>query len=142
VRFWDSSALIPLLVQEAATARMTAVMRDDPAAAIWWSTSVECASAIARLEREARLSREDTARATTLLATAQRGWSVIPPTDPVRQQAMRLLRLHPLRAADALQLAAALVLAEHDPRTLPFVTLDDRLASAAEREGFVVLGPP
>lgn len=142
MRFWDSSALIPLLVQEAATARMTAVMRDDPAAAIWWSTPVECASAIARLEREARLSREDTARATTLLATAQRGWSVIPPTDSVRQQALRLLRLHPLRTADALQLAAALVLAEHDPRTLPFVTLDDRLAIAAEREGFEVLGPP
>lgn len=53
---------------------------------------------------------------------------------------MRLLRLHPLRAADALQLAAALVLAEHDPRTLPFVTLDERLALAAEQEGFELMG--
>lgn len=50
------------------------------------------------------------------------------------------MRLHPLRAADALQLAAALVLSDFEPRTLPFVTLDDRLASAARREGFEVQG--
>lgn len=142
MRFWDSSALVPLLVEEAASARMVAVMRADPAAAIWWSTPVECASAIARLERDARLTRDEAAQATALLATAQRGWSVVPPTEPVRQQALRLLRMHPLRAADALQLAAALILAEHDPRALPFVTVDDRLALAADREGFEVLGPP
>lgn len=52
---------------------------------------------------------------------------------------MRLLRIHELRAADALQLAAALVLAVFDPKTLPFVTLDACLATAAEREGFAVL---
>lgn len=140
MRFWDSSALVPLLLPEPTTPHLMAVMRADPAAAVWWATPVECASAIARLTRDERLSREDAAMATGLLTTAQRGWSVVPPTDPVRQQAMRLLRLHPLRAADALQLAAALVLAEHDPRTLPFVTLDDRLALAAEREGFEVMG--
>lgn len=140
MRFWDSSALVPLLLPESTTERLMTVMRSDPAAAVWWATPVECASAIARLSRDERLSRDGAAVATGLLETAQQGWSVIPPTDRVRQQAMRLLRLHPLRAADALQLAAALVLAEHDPRTLPFVTLDDRLALAAEREGFAVLG--
>ncbi|MDZ4257862.1 MAG: type II toxin-antitoxin system VapC family toxin [Gemmatimonadales bacterium] len=140
MRFWDSSALMPLLVPEPTTADLMALMRSDPAAAVWWATPIECASAIARLARDERLSRDDTAMATGLLEAAQPGWSVIPPTDRVRQQAMRLLRLHPLRAADALQLAAALVLAEHDPRTLPFVTLDDRLALAAEREGFAVMG--
>lgn len=140
MRFWDSSALIPLVVPESGTDALMRVMRQDPAAAVWWGTTVECASAIARLTREDRLSREDAATATGLLTMAAREWSVVPPTDAVRQQAMRLLRLHPLRAADALQLAAALVLAEHDPRTLPFVTLDDRLALAAEREGFEVMG--
>jgi hypothetical protein len=141
MRFWDSSALIPLLIPEPATTALMAVMREDAAAAVWWTTPVECAAAIARLARDERLSRDDAALATELLATAQRGWSVVPPTDRVQQQAMRLLRLHPLGTADALQLAAALVLAEHDPRTLPFVTLDDRLAFAAEHEGFDVPGP-
>lgn len=64
---------------------------------------------------------------------------MVPPTDPVRHQAMRLLHLHPLRTADALQLAAALVLAEHDPRTLPFLTLDERLARPAEQAGFELM---
>ena len=138
MRFWDSSALVPLLIPEASTARLTALMRDDPATAVWWATPIECASAIARLARDERMSREDTALATEILNTAALEWTEVPPTDRVRHQAMRLLRLHPLRAADALQLAAALVLAEHDPRALAFVTLDERLALAAEREGFAV----
>jgi predicted nucleic acid-binding protein len=52
-----------------------------------------------------------------------------------------LLRVHPLRAADALQLAAAIIAADSEPRSLAFVTLDDRLARAAEREGFPVVEP-
>ncbi len=140
MRFWDSSALVPLLVPEASSSQLTGLMREDPAAAVWWSTPVECASALARLERESGMSREGVTLASKLLAIAVPGWTEVPPTDRVRDQAVRLLRLHPLRAADALQLAAALVLAEHDPRTLPFVTRDTQLAAAAEREGFEVLG--
>jgi hypothetical protein len=52
---------------------------------------------------------------------------------------MRLLRVHPLRAADSLQLAAAVVASEGDPGELPFVCLDEKLAQAASREGFVCL---
>jgi len=57
----------------------------------------------------------------------------------VRTTAIRLLRVHPLRTADALQLGAAIVAAEDHPATLPLLTLDDRLAQAAEREGFAVV---
>ncbi len=71
---------------------------------------------------------------------ARRGWTEVPPIERVRDQATRLLRLHTLRAEDALQLAAAIVLADFDPKTLPFVTLSQPLASAARREGFEVLG--
>ena len=73
------------------------------------------------------------------LNAAAAGWMEVPATAPVREQAMRLLRVHPLRAADALQLAAALVAAGFQPDGLPFVTLDSRQADAAEREGFTVL---
>jgi hypothetical protein len=47
--------------------------------------------------------------------------------------------VHPLRAADALQLAAAYAAAEQRPASLDMVTLDERLAIAARNEGFVVL---
>jgi hypothetical protein len=49
---------------------------------------------------------------------------------------MRLLRVHPLRAGGALQLAAAIIAADFQPNALEFVTLDARQADAAEREGF------
>jgi predicted nucleic acid-binding protein len=140
VRFWDTSALVPLLVPVERSDRMAALVREDPGTAVWWITPVECASALARLARADRLSRGDLALGARRLSAAAEGWSEVPPTELVRDQAHRLLRLHALRAADALQLAAALILAEHDPKTLPFVTLDDRLAAAAEREGFSVLG--
>ena len=140
MRFWDSSAILPLLVPEARTASLGEAIRDDPAVAVWWATQVECASALARLERESRLAESGGITAARRLATAARKWTEVPPLERVREQATRLVRLHPLRAADALQLAAALVLSDFEPRTLPFVTLDGLLAAAARREGFEVLG--
>jgi predicted nucleic acid-binding protein len=68
-----------------------------------------------------------------------RSWREVQPIRRVRQTAIRLLRVHPLRTADALQLAAAIVVAEEEPASVPFVTLDDRLAQAAEREGFSIV---
>ncbi len=65
--------------------------------------------------------------------------ATIVPSDAIRSRADRLLAIHPLRAADALQLAALLAAAEDRPAELPFVTLDDRLAEAAHKEGFSVL---
>lgn len=140
MRFWDASAILPLLVDQPGSSAMVSLQRDDPSAAVWWATPVECWSALARMERERRLTEKDVAAAAELLTEAGRRWTEVPPLDRVRDQAARLLRLHPLRAADALQLAAALVLSDFEPRTLPFVTLDDRLAAAARREGFEVLG--
>jgi hypothetical protein len=66
----------------------------------------------------------------------------VEPTDEIRETARRLLRVHALRAADALQLAAAFVAAERRPPTMTFVTLDERLRTAAAREGFVLASLP
>lgn len=140
MKFWDTSALLPLIVEEPRTKAMEALLRDDPAAAVWWLTPVECWSALARLEREQRLTEQEVAQSARLLDEAARRWTEVPPIERVRDQASRLLRVHPLRAADALQLAAALVLSDFEPRALPLVTLDDRLATAARREGFAVFG--
>jgi predicted nucleic acid-binding protein len=140
MKFWDSSALLPLLVPETRSDRLAEIMRDDPAAAVWWATPLECVSALARLEREGRVTDAGWGMARQRLEAAARAWTEVAPVERVRNQAMRLLRLHQLRAADALQLAAALVLVDFEPAVLPFVTLDAQLGAAASREGFEVLG--
>ena len=141
MKFWDSSALVPLCVEEQATASVVALMEADSAVAAWWSTPVECASALARLEREGRLDAADAVHAFARLDGFAKSWMFIEPVAEIQEVARRLLRVHVLRAADALQLAAAFVAAERRPPTLTVVTLDDRVAAVARKEGFRVIEP-
>lgn len=105
---------------------------------VWWATEVECVSAIARLEREGSLTSQSTREALERLDALAQGWHEIQPVASVRRTARRLLRVHALRAADALQLAAAIVASQAHPESLRIVSLDDRLIDAARREGFPV----
>jgi uncharacterized protein len=141
VRFWDSSALVPILVGEATSAAVLAELELDPEVIAWWATEPECVSALARLEREGSLTTSAMSDALRRLGGMAGAWHEVQPVTLVRQTAVRLLRVHPLRTVDALQLAAAIVAAEDHPATLPLVTLDVRLAQAAEREGFPVIRP-
>jgi len=141
LRFWDSSAIVPLLVGERSTAAAMAEVERDPEMIVWWATEVECVSALARLEREADLPGPSMTVAMERLDALTRAWQEIQPVDRIRQTANRLLRVHGLRAADAFQLGAAISAAEDQPASLDFVTLDERLAKAAEREGFKVVLP-
>jgi hypothetical protein len=140
VRYWDSSALLPLVVKETATARVQALLAEDGDVLTWWGSRVEAHSALARLARDRQLALTAHHAAVARLESFAASWNEVIPSDAVRDQAARLLRLHPLRSGDALQLAAAVVVAEHRPGTLPLVTLDGRLREAAEKEGFPV-GP-
>ena len=141
MRFWDSSALVPLFVREATSATVAEIYAGDPAIVAWWGTQLECASALARLERDGELVLADLTVALGSLSDAAEAWHEVQPVPLVRQAAMRLLLVHDLRAGDALQLAAALTAAEGQPDALGFVTLDDRLGRAALREGFPVVQP-
>lgn len=137
--FWDASAIVPLLVAERSTKRMQALAGRDPDMLVWWGSEVECISALARLERASALDAKGFALASNRLSELVNGWHEVEPGQIVRESALRFLRVHSLRAADALQLAAAFVASEHRPASLQFVTLDDRLADAARREGFVLV---
>lgn len=137
MKFWDASAIVPLLMADAATKQVQTLAVDDPSMLVWWSTEVECASAIARLERDDSLDEAAVAEAFARLKQLAAGWHEVEPSDAVREAAVRFLRVHPLRAADAQQLAAAFVAAERRPASLEVITLDDRLAAAARKEGFV-----
>jgi uncharacterized protein len=140
MRFWDTSALLPLLVDEPPRERLFALLDEDSEVLAWWATPVEIASALARREREELLTAEQVAAALDAARALSESWHEIVPSDAVRRTAERLLRTHALRAADALQLAAALVAADHNPGSLEMVCLDERLRLAARREGFTVLG--
>ncbi len=139
MRFWDASAIVPLIADEPRRASLFRLIEDDGDLLVWWGTPAEIVSALARLEREKQLAADAATAAHDALRGISAGWHEVVPSDAVRRTAERLLRTHALRAADSLQLAAALVAADHDARTLDFVCLDERLAAAARREGFTVL---
>jgi len=136
VKFWDSSAVVPLLVAEAMSSPLQELYGSDPVMFAWWSTELECVSAIARRQRVGRLSEALVAEAWRRLHALRAGWHEVEPGEEIREAARRLLRVHDLRTADALQLAAALSVAEAWPSTLEFISLDARLLAAARLEGF------
>lgn len=140
MRFWDTSALVPLLLREPRSSDALGWLAADPIISVWWSTPIECLSAIARAERDGRIGATVVPDAIAALRLLRSGWSEVDPTSRLRDIAERLVRTHPLRAADACQLAAAIVAAEGTPAGIPFVTLDTRLADAADREGFKTIG--
>jgi predicted nucleic acid-binding protein len=140
VRFWDTSAVVPLLVEHRTSPRVEAWVREDEAIALWTLTPVEVASALRRLVRESSLDERDAQMAERRMDEFVQASQVIIDVEPVKALATRLLRLHALRAFDALQLAAALHWAEGHPQGRILHTLDGRLALAAQREGFAV--PP
>ncbi|HUI62977.1 MAG TPA: type II toxin-antitoxin system VapC family toxin [Steroidobacteraceae bacterium] len=140
MKFWDASAIIPLLADEPSRARMLELLEADEEIVAWWGTPVEITSAFARREREGLISAAQVEAGLAVVRQLADAWHEIVPSDAVRRTAERLLRTHPLRAADSLQLAAALIAADHDSTTLDFVCLDARLSAAARREGFRVIG--
>ena len=141
MRFWDTSAIIPLVIAEPGSTRAKNWFRQDSEIIVWTLTRVELLSAIARRRREEPESASLLTLARRDLLRAWDQWAESTAVQAVRRLAERLVESHPLRAADALQLGAALTAAENNPGTLEFVTLDRNLADAANREGFVVLGP-
>jgi predicted nucleic acid-binding protein len=140
LRFWDSSAIAALFAAEGTRERLLKLLDEDAGIVAWWGTPVEIASALARRERGGLMTADEVAASLTAARALALTWNEVAPSDSLRRSAERLLRVHALRAADSLQLAAALIAANHDPHSLDFVCLDTRLAAAAQREGFAVLG--
>lgn len=138
MKFWDTSAIVPLLLEQEASAAVRQVLTADGDMVAWWGTAVECASAAARLRREDRLTAADEDRVLELLRQLRASWFEVQPTNELREDAVRLVRVHSLRAADALQLAAARLWAGV-PTDTELVTFDERLAPPARLEGFRLL---
>jgi predicted nucleic acid-binding protein len=138
VRFWDSSAIVPLLVRQPQTDAVRAILEEDDEMVVWWSSQTECAWALARLRREQSIGIAAESQVLRLLRDLSEAWHEVRPAEDVRAMSLRLLRTHPLRAADALQLAAALSWVGR-PEGEVLVTYDERLTTAARLEGFTVV---
>lgn len=136
--YWDSSAVVPLLVEEPNTPRVRALLRREEPMIVAWTTSIECLSALMRLQRMGGLTVAAVEVARARLHQLTPTWHELVPNEATRGHAGRLLLRHPLRAADAFQLGAAMTWARGQPSGHRFATLDERLASAARGEGFAL----
>jgi predicted nucleic acid-binding protein len=138
--FWDSSALIPLCVQER-TSNKVKTLAKQFAPVVWWGTTVEIHSAIARLHRSGELNDAGRQAALNRLSLLSRGWREILPSDKLRVQAEVLLDTYSLRSADSLQLASAMIWCHQRPARQRFVSSDLRLCQAAGQAGFAIISP-
>jgi uncharacterized protein with PIN domain len=74
VKFWDASAIVPLLIAEASTRRLQALAAGDPDILVWWESQVECASTLARLDRDGALDPQAAVLAFDRLKQLAIGW--------------------------------------------------------------------
>ena len=139
MRFWDSSALLPLFSEEKFSDTVTSFLREDADVAVWWGTWIECSVAISRLKRENKLTEMGEEEARRALDQLSADWLEVDPNEGLRLLAMLVSKTHSLKAVDCLQLAAALRWCEGDTEESSFVCLDNRLRQAAEDEDFDLL---
>ncbi|MGI9049228.1 MAG: type II toxin-antitoxin system VapC family toxin [Rubrobacteraceae bacterium] len=137
--FWDSSAIVPALSIQATSSIVRDLLREGDEMVVWWGTWTECAIAISRLKREGSWGEEYEEETRAALDGLAASWLEVEPTNELRLLAMLVSKIYPLKAADCLQLAAALRWCEGDTEGAGFVCLDNRLRQAAEDEGFEVL---
>ena len=139
MRFWDTSALVPLIVAERSSSVVANLYRTDPQIAVAWTATIECTSACIRQHRERKISDALLARLLERLHKLAKSWHVAEPSAQVRVGAERLVARHGLRAGDAIQLASAVALAEGGLPDPELVCLDRRLTLAATAEGLHVI---
>lgn len=137
--FWDSSSLVPLLISESTSLALQSLMTRDRYPAMWWLSPVECVSALTRRLRAAEIDQSTFDEALARLAQLEAGGHVVIPAGDIRKYAVEVMMHIEVRAADAIQLAAARVWCGDNPQGQSFVCLDRRLREAAAREGFTVV---
>ena len=139
MRFWDSSALLALHVQQASTTAVRDLYARDSDVLAWVLSDVEMWSALCRLRREGAMSTREAQEAMARVESFWEAVHVVSLVEGARARARRLLGVHTLKAADALQLGAALAAVYDQPGGWEFACLDERLGEAARREGFAIV---
>lgn len=133
--FWDASAILHICVPGQASSQAKTLLRTHPPV-VWWTAPAEVRSALERLRRESAITAAAYTASNRRLAELLSSWREIQPTESLRDLACNLLEKYPLRASDALHLAAALVWCKQSPRGRKLVSYDRRLSSVARSVGF------
>ena len=139
MRYWDASALVPLIVAEADSDLVRGWLSDDDHIVTWVWTRTEITGAVERRTREGSISRPRRREVLDRLGALADRWDEVTEVLAVRARADALLARHPLRAADAGQLGAALLVQEQLAGPLTFACRDRRLLAAADLEGLRIL---
>jgi len=134
--FWDSSALVHLLIDQGRSDQVFNILKNDPYQLVWWGTTLECHSSIARLEKEGVMSEPLSRQVQVRLKSLASTWIEVLPSDQLKNLSVKFPYLYQLRAGDAAQLAAAIIGFSNQPHGQRFLSFDLRLCRAAQREGF------
>lgn len=136
--FWDSSAIVPLCTNEPRSILAGRLWKLFPKKFVWWETSVEICSALARLERENKISAIKRLKAEQRLTILETVWLEIEPEPQIKELARTFPANYGLKAADSLQLAAALIWCNENPKNKDFVSGDAKLLNVAGDVGFTI----
>lgn len=136
--FWDSSAVVPLCLNEVHSQSARIYWRRFSEHHVWRESPVEIASAFARRLREGSVDDAVLIKAENRLRSIETKWNAIEPSERQIVLARTFPQIYGLRALDSLQLAAALVWCKEFPKNKDFVSADTRLSKAAESAGFTV----
>ena len=137
VRYYDTSALVKQYLQEAGSKLVLELLKSGEKVYTASLTYAETHAAFSRRTREGRLTRETTKRLALRFDKDWESYDIVVLSENVFRLARQMLYRHPLRSADAIHLASALLLARRSPRSSwSFVCADGRLCDAAKSEGF------
>lgn len=137
VRYYDTSALVKQYLQEAGSKLVLELLKSGEKVYTASLTYAETHAAFSRRTREGRLTRETTKRLALRFDKDWESYDIVVLSENVFRLARQMLYRHPLRSAEAIHLASALLLARTSPRSSwSFVCADGRLCDAAKSEGF------
>lgn len=134
--YFDTSALVKLCVLETGTPLAVALWEGGDTLLTSRIADVEVRAVLAAAERIGRIDAAPATQARERWDELWPGLAKVEPTRQVADAAGALADRRPLRAADAIHLASALLVREADPL---FAVWDRRLADAARAEGLLVL---
>ncbi len=136
--FWDSSAIVPLSVNEKSSRLARNLWRQFAKNFVWSESVVEVSSAFARLEREGKINKPTRLKLENRLLFVEAQWVKIETTSRIIEIGRTFPALYGLKAMDCLQLAAALVWCNEYPKNRNFIAGDGKLLKAAESAGFTI----
>ncbi len=136
MNYWDSSALVTLFVEQSQSEKYLKKIKQDAEVLTAWHAVPECVSAFCRLQRENFITEAQLNTLIRHLEEAAENWYIITPGKRLEKLTLRSLRVHPLRAMDAIHLAAACLARNEESPAMGFFTEDARLRTAASKEGF------